>query len=68
MNRILVSSMLALIVLTGCASDRIVLHPIDQTDIQVIQAGKSYTFTNPGFYLSQFYMEEVARARVEKSK
>jgi hypothetical protein len=49
----------------GCASNKVVLHPIDQVDIQRITAGKDYKFTRSGYFLSDDYMKEVVNATVE---
>jgi len=51
----------------GCANLRsVVLHPIDQADFSRVEAGKPYTSDRDGYFLSDYYLEEVARARVDK--
>lgn len=50
----------------GCAND-VVLHPIEQTDIIRVEAGQAITAPKAGYFLSDMYVEKVARARV-KSK
>lgn len=58
---------LALIGLTGCGSIRsVVLHPIEKSDITKMQKGIPYTPEKDGYFLSDYYVEEVMRARINK--
>ena len=66
---------IVLIMLTaGCASVRpIVLHPIEKSDIFRIEKGAEIsnpdgtkiTTEKDGYFLSEFYLEEVIKARAE---
>lgn len=57
----------ALIGLTGCSGMRsVTLHPIEQSHFFEMKAGESYTPEQNGYFLSEYYLEEVARARVGK--
>ena len=52
--------------LTGCASVR--LHPIDKQDIARMAKGTSYTCDRDGYFLSDFYVQQVMEAKVERIK
>ena len=52
------------LVLTGCASIR--LYPIEKQDIVVMKKDSSYTPDRDGFFLSNLYMTEVMKAKVDK--
>ena len=66
---------IVLIMLTaGCATVRpIVLHPIEKSDIFRIEKGAEIlnpdgmriTTEKNGYFLSEFYLEEVIKARAE---
>jgi len=56
--------LLFLIGFAGC-SRNIILHPIDKQDIVVMKQGDSYTSDRDGYFLSKFYLEKVAEAKVE---
>lgn len=62
----LVGLMLASAVSVGCSlsTKQVIIYPISQTDIVVLDAGDSFTAPKSGAFLSDFYLEEVARARV----
>ena len=62
---IVVGSLLLSIALTGCASRDIILHPIQQSDIQPMKEGEAYTPEKDGYFLSDYYLEEVMKAKVE---
>jgi len=55
---------LLLILLTGCAKD-IVFHPIEKSDIQAVKEGEVVTAPKQGWFLSDFYLDEVLKAKVE---
>lgn len=57
--------LLALIVLSGCAVNEVVLHPISQLDIARMPKGVSYTPDKDGYFLSDFYLSEVVKAKVQ---
>ena len=63
MIRILVSFIL-LMILTGCQSPKVVLHPILGTDIHYMPAGQPYSPAKDGYFLSKEYLVEVAEAKV----
>ena len=66
---------IALVMLTaGCATVRpIILHPIEKSDIFRIEKGAEVlnsdgtkvTTEKDGYFLSEFYLEEVIKARAE---
>jgi hypothetical protein len=59
--------------LIGC-STTVTLHPIQKTDIFSIEKGSTVTYSDgetvlvekDGFFLSDLYLNEVAKARIEK--
>ena len=55
--------LLALIGLTSCA--KVVLHPISKLDIQQMKKGKAYTPEKDGYFISDYYLNEVIEAKVE---
>ena len=57
--------LLPMIALTGCAN-KVILHPIETIDIVEMKTGESYTPEKDGYFVSDYYMEEVMRARVNK--
>ncbi len=50
--------------LAGCAS-KLVLYPISQQDIYRIEKGQVFTAEKDGYFLSDFYMQEVLEAKVK---
>lgn len=62
LNRCLIVG--ALLLLSGCA--RVVLHPIEQTDIMQVKKGQTYEAPKDGYFLSELYIKEVMQAKVEK--
>ncbi len=69
-GRMLLLYLLILIVFPGCANTRLViLHPIEKSDIFAIskdtQIGDVKT-EKDGYFLSELYLEEVAKAKIEK--
>ena len=50
--------------ISGCA--RVVLHPIDKADIVQMAKGTAYTPEKDGWFLSNYYLEKVVQAKVEK--
>jgi hypothetical protein len=69
----LLLSLLVLVVLTGC-STTVTLYPIDKTDIFSIEKGSIVHYRDgetvlvetDGLFLSEMYLDEVAKARIEK--
>lgn len=57
----------------GCSNRTITLHPIEKADIFVIPKGAEVKYPSgdkdvvekDGYFLSEFYIEEVAEAKVE---
>lgn len=61
-----VGLLLVLIGSIGCARLRpIIFHPIDQEDFKEMKAGESYTPDRDGYFLSEYYLDEISKARVE---
>lgn len=56
---------LLLIFLGGCASPKITLHIIQDTDIHRMKAGQPYSSPKDGYFLSDFFVKEVMGASVE---
>lgn len=59
---------LALLVLNGCASKQVVLYPIEKTDIFSIEQGTKIgdiTIEKDGWFISDFYLNEVMDAKLE---
>ena len=59
---------LLLLVLTGCASlglNRVTVYPIENEDIILVEEGEQFTAPKQGMFLSQFYYEEVMKAKVD---
>jgi hypothetical protein len=54
--------LIALIVLNGC----VVLYPIETIDIISVKKGATLTAPKDGYFLSEFYIQEVVRAKVKK--
>ena len=50
--------------LIGCSTVK--LYPIAKLDIVIMKKGEAYTPDRDGFFLSQFYLSEVVKAKVEK--
>lgn len=62
---------LVLITSSGCASlgrDPVKLYPIEKSDIVSMPKGVAYTPEKDGWFLSDLYMEEVQRAKVDRLK
>lgn len=52
--------------LTGCAlKKQVVLHPIEQADIMLVKQGQQLTAPKDGAFLSDFYISEVMKVKVE---
>lgn len=56
--------LIILIALSGCAS--VVLHPINKHDITKMPKGVSYAPEVDGYFLSDYYISQVVKAKVEK--
>lgn len=57
-------ALISLIGSSGCAS--VVLHPIDKVDIVSMSKGVPYTPEVNGWFISDYYLKEVVKAKVEK--
>ena len=55
-----------LIGISSCAYNKIILHPIDKVDIVKMAKGQSYTSEKDGWFISDYYLEQVVKAKVEK--
>ena len=55
-----------LLALQGCGSRQIILYPIDKQDIVKISQGENYTPDRDGYFLSDFYIDEIAQAKVRE--
>jgi hypothetical protein len=75
-QRILAGLLLALIVSLGCSCATVrpvILHPIEKADIFRVEKdakivhtdGTKDTAEKDGYFLSEYYLEEVMKARVE---
>jgi len=63
---ILALSPLVLMLIAGCASSKnIVLHPIEKSDIFSVEPGVEFKSDKKGFFISDFYLQEVMKAKVE---
>lgn len=51
--------------LTGCASKSLTLYPIQQKDIAPLAKDQDFKAPEQGWFLSDFYMEEVMKAKVK---
>ncbi len=58
--------LLLLVLLTGCAGNRVILHPISGQDIFRMKKDTAYTPVKDGYFLSDEYMKEVAQVKVRK--
>jgi hypothetical protein len=50
--------------ISGCAS--VVLHPIEKSDITKMPKGIAYSPEKDGWFISDYYLEQVVKAKVEK--
>jgi len=57
-------SVLCLVSLTGCGS-KTVLHPIEGTDIVMVDKGQTFNAPKQGAFLSDEYIQEVMKAKVK---
>lgn len=67
----LAASLLALTGITGCASASrdVVLHPIEREEFFKIPSGTQIGMEKTdrdGYFLSEFYMKEIARAKLDE--
>ena len=62
MYRLLLVVLITLII-SGC--NRVVIHPIEASDIIILKKDKSYTAPKDGYFLSKMYLEKVAKAKVK---
>jgi uncharacterized protein YceK len=53
-----------LIGINGCAS--VILHPIEKSDITKMPKAVAYTPEKDGWFISDYYLEQVVKAKVEK--
>lgn len=63
---------ISFVVFSGCARSRnFVIHPISEQDIFEIKKGTNIAGTTTefdGWYVSDFYLEKIAEAKVETKK
>ena len=52
-----------LVAFPGC-SKKVILFPLEQADIVLLQEGETVTAPKQGAFLSDFYIEEVMKARI----
>ena len=50
--------------LTGCAKDRVVLHPL-QDDFKFLKAGEDFKAPKQGAFVSDYWLNKVAEVEVE---
>ncbi len=50
----------------GCSWDKIVIHPLEQSDIVMLSKGQTVVAPKDGAFLSTEYISEVMKARIEK--
>ena len=55
---------ITLITLSGCAS--VIVHPIEKIDFVIMDKGASYTAEKDGYFLSDYYFQNILKARVKK--
>lgn len=48
----------------GCGS-KVTIHPITDKDIYRVEGGSKIAATFDGWFLSDFYMEEIVKAKVD---
>lgn len=63
---ILLLLLVASMTLTGCAGNKVILHPIDKVDIVVMKTGIPYTPEKDGYFLSNYYLKKIVGAEVDK--
>ncbi len=66
MRKMLLLSLLFLTASTafsGCATNRVTLHPIEGTDIVMVKAGEKVTAPKDGAFLSKVDSDEVMKAK-----
>lgn len=56
---------LIILIVSGCASV-VRLHPIDKIDIIQMQKGVPYISEKDGWFLSDYYLKQVVKTKVEK--
>jgi len=56
--------LIILTTLSGCAS--VIVHPIQKEDIEIMSKGSTYTATKDGYFLSDYYFQNILKARVKK--
>ena len=55
-----------ILIVSGCATNKIILHPIDKVDIIQMTKGVAYAPEKNGWFISDYYLEQVVKAKVEK--
>ena len=60
----LLVGLIILTTLSGCAS--VIVHPIEKIDFVVMNKGTSYTCEKDGYFLSDYYFQNILKARVQK--
>jgi len=49
--------------LIGCGANNVILNPIDKEDYFSMKAGETYVAPRDGKFLSDMYVEEIARIK-----
>lgn len=55
-----------LMMLTACSANKVVLHPIEKSDIVSVLKDETFTAPKDGWFLSDFYVEKVMKAKVSE--
>ena len=56
--------LIAVIALSGCAA--VVIHPITPNEIKEMPENVAFTPVKHGYFVSDFYISEVMKARIDK--
>jgi exopolysaccharide biosynthesis protein len=56
--------LIILTTLSGCAS--VIVHPIEKIDFVIMSKGATYTAEKDGYFLSDYYFQNILKARVKK--
>jgi hypothetical protein len=55
------------VVLSGCATNKVVIHPIEKSDITRMTKGVCYPPEKDGYFLSDLYVSQVMQAKVDNA-
>ena len=62
-TKMIVVAILVGIGLTGCGANSVILNPIDKEDYFSMKQGETYVAPRDGKFLSDMYVEEIARIK-----